>query len=221
MIVGTWTPWIPLAFLGFPPAMILAQQRFNLFYQFWIHTEAVHRMPAWFEYLFNTPSHHRVHHASNPRYLDRNYAGVLMVWDRRLEPSWRNGTRSPPRYGIVKNIQTFNPIRIAFHEWARHRPRSFLPRDRSARPWASPSALPVGAPTARGLRPRISAMVSRCVMAVECKLTSLSGNEIYCLRLKGLTPSGVVVWQQRTVDGICRQRAFLRSAGLSVARSPM
>ena len=62
--------------------MILAQQGFNLFYQFWIHTEAVHRMPAWFEYLFNTPSHHRVHHASNPRYLDRNYAGVLMVWDR-------------------------------------------------------------------------------------------------------------------------------------------
>ena len=59
VIVGTWTPWIPLAFLGFPPAMILAQQGFNLFYQFWIHTEAVHRMPAWFEYLFNTPSHHR------------------------------------------------------------------------------------------------------------------------------------------------------------------
>lgn len=117
VIVGTWTPWIPLAFLGFPPTMILAQQSFNLFYQFWIHTEAVHRMPAWFEYLFNTPSNHRVHHASNPRYLDRNYAGVLMVWDRLFGSFAAERDDEPARYGIVKNIETFNPIRIAFHEW--------------------------------------------------------------------------------------------------------
>ena len=117
VIVGTWTPWIPLAFLGFPPTMILAQQGFNLFYQFWIHTEVVRRMPAWFEYLFNTPSHHRVHHASNPRYLDRNYAGVLMAWDRLFGTFAAEREEEPPRYGIVKNIETFNPIRIAFHEW--------------------------------------------------------------------------------------------------------
>jgi sterol desaturase/sphingolipid hydroxylase (fatty acid hydroxylase superfamily) len=117
VIVGTWTPWIPLALLGFPPAMILAQQGFNLFYQFWIHTEAVHRMPGWFEYLFNTPSNHRVHHASNPRYLDRNYAGVLMAWDRLFGSFAAERDEEPPRYGIVKNIDTFNPIRIAFHEW--------------------------------------------------------------------------------------------------------
>jgi sterol desaturase/sphingolipid hydroxylase (fatty acid hydroxylase superfamily) len=117
VIVGTWTPWIPLALLGFPPTMILAQQGFNLFYQFWIHTEVVHRMPAWFEYLFNTPSNHRVHHASNPRYLDRNYAGVLMVWDRLFGSFAPERDEEPPRYGIVKNIETFNPIRIAFHEW--------------------------------------------------------------------------------------------------------
>jgi sterol desaturase/sphingolipid hydroxylase (fatty acid hydroxylase superfamily) len=98
--------------------MILAQQGFNLFYQFWIHTEVVQRMPAWFEYLFNTPSHHRVHHASNPRYLDRNYAGVLMVWDRLFGTFVAERDEEPPRYGIVKNIATFNPIRIAFHEWA-------------------------------------------------------------------------------------------------------
>ena len=116
-IVGTWTPWIPLALLGFPPQMILLQQSINLFYQFWIHTEAVHRMPAWFEYLFNTPSHHRVHHASNPRYLDRNYAGVLMVWDRLFGTFAQEVDEDPPRYGIVKNIDTFNPFRIAFHEW--------------------------------------------------------------------------------------------------------
>jgi sterol desaturase/sphingolipid hydroxylase (fatty acid hydroxylase superfamily) len=117
VIVGTWTPWIPLALLGFPPTMILAQQGFNLFYQFWIHTEAVHRKPAWFEYLFNTPSNHRVHHASNPRYLDRNYAGVLMLWDRLFGSFVAERDDEPPRYGIVKNIETFNPIRIAFHEW--------------------------------------------------------------------------------------------------------
>jgi sterol desaturase/sphingolipid hydroxylase (fatty acid hydroxylase superfamily) len=108
VIVGTWTPWIPL---------ILAEQGFNLFYQFWIHTEAVGRMPRWFEYLFNTPSHHRVHHASNPRYLDRNYAGVLMVWDRMFGTFVEEREEEPPRYGIVKNIESFNPVRIAFHEW--------------------------------------------------------------------------------------------------------
>ena len=97
--------------------MILTQQGFNLFYQFWIHTEAIHRMPRWFEYLFNTPSLHRVHHASSPRYLDRNYAGVLMVWDRLFGSFVEERDEEPLRYGIVK-IPTFNPVRIGFHEWA-------------------------------------------------------------------------------------------------------
>jgi sterol desaturase/sphingolipid hydroxylase (fatty acid hydroxylase superfamily) len=118
VLAGTWMPWIPLALLGFPPEMILTQQGFNLFYQFWIHTEAVRRMPAWYEYLFNTPSHHRVHHAANPRYLDRNYAGVLMVWDRLFGSFEAERDDEPPRYGIIHNISTYNPLRIAFHEWA-------------------------------------------------------------------------------------------------------
>lgn len=105
-IVGTWTPWLPLALIGFPPEMILLQQTINLFYQFWIHTEAVHRMPRWFEYLFNTPSHHRVHHASNPRYLDRNYAGVLMVWDRLFSTFAQEVDHDPPRYGIIRVFPT-------------------------------------------------------------------------------------------------------------------
>jgi hypothetical protein len=67
--------------------------------------------------LFNTPSHHRVHHAANARYLDRNYAGVLMVWDRIFGTYVPEDPAEPPHYGIVKNITTFNPIRIAFHEW--------------------------------------------------------------------------------------------------------
>jgi len=98
--------------------MILAQQSFNLFYQFWIHTETIHRMPAWFEYLFNTPSHHRVHHGSNPAYLDRNYAGILMVWDRMFGTFVAERDDEPVTYGLVKNIETYNPLRIASHEWA-------------------------------------------------------------------------------------------------------
>jgi sterol desaturase/sphingolipid hydroxylase (fatty acid hydroxylase superfamily) len=117
LLVGTWALWIPLAFLGFPPEMILAQQGFNLIYQFWIHTESISRMPRWFEYLFNTPSHHRVHHATNPVYLDRNYGGILMLWDRLFGTFVAETDDEPPRYGIVKNIDTFNPLRIAFHEW--------------------------------------------------------------------------------------------------------
>lgn len=105
-ITGTWLVWIPLALLGFPPEMILFQQGLNLFYQFWIHTEVVRRMPPWFEFIFNTPSHHRVHHASNPRYLDRNYAGVLILWDRLFGTFAVEDDAEPVRYGLVHNINT-------------------------------------------------------------------------------------------------------------------
>jgi len=117
IVVGTWMPWMWLAWLGFPPAMVIAQQTLNLFYQFWLHTEAVRRLPAWVEYLFNTPSHHRVHHGANPRYLDRNYAGVLMVWDRWFGTFEAERDDERPDYGLVRNVGSFNPLWIAFHEW--------------------------------------------------------------------------------------------------------
>ena len=106
--------WLPL--VGFHPLMILTQISISLMYQFWIHTETIDRMPAWFEAVFNTPSHHRAHHGSNIEYLDRNHAGILIVWDRlfgTFEPE-----RARVRYGLTKNIHTWNPLRIAFHEWA-------------------------------------------------------------------------------------------------------
>jgi len=84
----TWTPmtalpfWAPLALLGFAPWMILTQLAISLIYQFWIHTERVKRLPAPIEFFFNTPSHHRVHHGANEVYLDRNYGGILIIWDR-------------------------------------------------------------------------------------------------------------------------------------------
>ena len=118
VLAGTWLPWFPLVLMGFPPEMIFVQSGLSLLYQFWLHTEAIHRLPRWFEYLFNTPSHHRVHHASNARYVDRNYAGFLMVWDRMFGTFAVETDEEPPRYGLIRNIETFNPLRIAFHEWA-------------------------------------------------------------------------------------------------------
>ncbi|MEM5492257.1 sterol desaturase family protein [Hoeflea sp. AS16] len=108
---------IPLALIGFHPVLLLFVGGLNLVYQFWIHTETIGRMWKPVEWIFNTPSHHRVHHATNPRYLDSNYAGTLIVWDRLFGTFVPELDEDMPRYGIVKNIGTFNPVRVAFHEW--------------------------------------------------------------------------------------------------------
>ena len=117
-----WTPfptvlfYAPWALLGVAPWMIMVSGGLNLVYQYWIHTEAISRMPRWFEAVLNTPSHHRVHHASNPEYLDKNYAGVLIVWDRLFGTFEEE--RAPVVFGLTKNITSFNPFVIAFHEYA-------------------------------------------------------------------------------------------------------
>ena len=116
-LAGSWALWLPLAFLGFPPTMIAIEKGISLVYQYWIHTEAIGRMPAPFEAVFNTPSHHRVHHARNPRYLDRNYAGILIIWDRLFGSFEPERADEPCRYGIVKNLGDFNLLRAVFHEW--------------------------------------------------------------------------------------------------------
>jgi sterol desaturase/sphingolipid hydroxylase (fatty acid hydroxylase superfamily) len=115
-IALTFLTKLPLFFIGFPPAMVVIFSGVSLVYQFWIHTEQINRM-GWFEHWFNTPSHHRVHHATNPRYLDANYAGVLIIWDKMFGTFIPERADDPPRYGIVSNLGTFNPLRIAFHEW--------------------------------------------------------------------------------------------------------
>ena len=106
-----------LVLLGFHPAMIAFVGSLNLIYQFWIHTEAIGKMPPWFEAVMNTPSHHRVHHATNPLYLDRNYAGVFIVWDRMFGTFQPELDTEKCRYGIVKNLGTYNPVKICLHEW--------------------------------------------------------------------------------------------------------
>ncbi|MFN7397952.1 MAG: sterol desaturase family protein [Sandaracinobacter sp.] len=121
----TWTGFfslgfifrMPLCLIGFPPAMVFFCAGLNLVYQFWIHTEQVGRMPNWFEAVMNTPSHHRVHHALNPRYLDRNYAGVFIIWDRMFGTFEAERDNDRPHYGIVKALPTLNPFWAAVHEW--------------------------------------------------------------------------------------------------------
>jgi sterol desaturase/sphingolipid hydroxylase (fatty acid hydroxylase superfamily) len=118
--------WMPLALVGFSPAMVITAQAWSLLYQFGLHTEAVRTLGP-LEWIFNTPSHHRVHHGTNVEYLDRNHAGIFIIWDRLF------GTFEPERarvaYGLTTNITTYNPARIAFHEWRaiaddlRRRPR--------------------------------------------------------------------------------------------------
>ena len=109
-----WWMWMPLA--GFNPIMILSMISISLIYQFWIHTEVITKLGV-LEWFFNTPSHHRVHHASNYKYLDRNHAGILIIWDR-LFGTFVEEDREKPIYGITNNIHTFNPFKIATHEFA-------------------------------------------------------------------------------------------------------
>lgn len=116
-ITGTFLFWAWMPLVGFQPGMVLLMQSISLLYQYWIHTEAIHRLPRWFEYIFNTPSHHRVHHGSDLLYLDKNHAGTLIIWDRIFGTYQEEIFR--PTYGLTKNVQTFNPVKVAFHEWIR------------------------------------------------------------------------------------------------------
>ncbi|WP_061249759.1 sterol desaturase family protein [Leptospira alstonii] len=113
--IFTWVFYLPLALIGFSPIVMILNSQLNLIYQFWIHTKAIDKLPRWFEAIFNTPSHHRVHHGINPKYIDRNHGGTLIIFDKWF------GTFEPeseePVYGTVKPLQSFNPIWANFHYW--------------------------------------------------------------------------------------------------------
>lgn len=117
----TWTPfgglpfWAPLALLGVPPWAIFLQQSISLLYQFFLHTERVGKLWRPVEYVMNTPSHHRVHHGMNTRYLDRNYGGILIIWDRLFRSFEPEGERVV--YGLTKQLRTYNPLVVATHEY--------------------------------------------------------------------------------------------------------
>ncbi|MBV8157652.1 MAG: sterol desaturase family protein [Dyella sp.] len=108
----------PLALAGFPPIAIAAALSLNLLYQFWLHTVLIPRLGA-VEWIFNTPAHHRVHHASNPSYIDRNYGGILIVFDRLFGTFAIERVEEPCRYGLVQPLASHNPLIIAAHGWAK------------------------------------------------------------------------------------------------------
>jgi sterol desaturase/sphingolipid hydroxylase (fatty acid hydroxylase superfamily) len=110
----SWVFYLPLALAGFPPLVFLACSSFNTLYQFWIHTRAIGRLGP-LEWVMNTPSHHRVHHACNPRYVDRNYAGVFIVWDRLFGSFKREDEE--PAFGITRPLRSWNPLWANLHYW--------------------------------------------------------------------------------------------------------
>lgn len=112
----SWIFYLPLALIGFPPLMFLTMSAFDTLYQFWIHTRAIDKLGP-LEWVMNTPSHHRVHHGRNPRYLDKNYAGIFIIWDRlfrTFEPE-----TEPVVYGVTEPLNSWNPIWANFHYWAK------------------------------------------------------------------------------------------------------
>jgi sterol desaturase/sphingolipid hydroxylase (fatty acid hydroxylase superfamily) len=114
---GTTVLKIPLVLVGFDPILVIFCGALNAVYQFFLHTETVHKLPKWFEAVFNTPSHHRVHHGKNPEYLDSNYAGTLIIWDKIFGTFVPESDNAYPDYGLVKDFETFNPFKIFIHEY--------------------------------------------------------------------------------------------------------
>ncbi|HEX6739485.1 MAG TPA: sterol desaturase family protein [Vicinamibacteria bacterium] len=112
--VFSWIFYLPLALLGFPPLMFVTCAAVNTLYQFWIHTRAIGKLGP-LEWVLNTPSHHRVHHACNPKYIDRNYAGTLIVWDRLFGSFVEEDEE--PAYGITKPLRSWNPVWANLHYW--------------------------------------------------------------------------------------------------------
>ena len=109
-----WLFYAPIMLAGFAPWMFAIMHGLNLIYQFWIHTRFIDRL-GWLEHILNTPSHHRVHHGVNNPYLDKNYGGVLIVWDRLFRSYISEN--EVPRYGIIKPIGSYNPLWINTHAW--------------------------------------------------------------------------------------------------------
>ncbi|MGH8530331.1 MAG: sterol desaturase family protein [Nevskiales bacterium] len=151
----TWLPffalpfWIVLPWIGFDPFMVMLVQLISLFWQVSLHTQVVPKLGP-LEWIFVTPSHHRVHHGANAPYLNRNFGGILIIWDRLFGTFQAEDERVPVRYGLVQNIQSLNPLKHAFGEfsaWLRDLLSSRSVREASAYTFASPGWRPPRQPT--------------------------------------------------------------------------
>lgn len=115
-LTGVTIFFTPLSLIGFHPSAVLAAFALNLLYQFWLHATWIPKL-GWLEFVFNTPSHHRVHHARNVEYLDANYGGVLILFDRLFGTFVEERAEEPCDYGLVERVVSYNPLTIAFHAW--------------------------------------------------------------------------------------------------------
>ena len=149
---GELIMWIPLPLLGIPPWMVFTSFSINLVYQFWIHTEHIGTLPRPIEFVFNTPSHHRVHHGMDQLYLDRNYGGILIIWDRLF------GTFQPevfrPHYGLTKPVNTDNVWKLETREYV-----AIAHDVRSANTWRDKLGYIFGPP---GWEPASRGTISQC-----------------------------------------------------------
>jgi sterol desaturase/sphingolipid hydroxylase (fatty acid hydroxylase superfamily) len=179
-IAGMWAFWTPLAVLGFPPKQIVAIVLINLAFQFFVHTQAIGRL-GWLEYLFNTPSIHRCHHARNPRYIDCNFAGVLVIWDRLFGTYVPEEASDPPQYGIVEPLHTYNPLTATFHEW-RSMLADALRAPRLADKWRAVFGPPEWAATYHAERSRADAQPPQSTPSPKTQYASHHGHAEYTRR---------------------------------------
>lgn len=171
-LTGAFLFWAWMPLVGFPPLYVLFMQQISLIYQFWIHTEWIDKLPRPFEFVLNTPSHHRVHHGSDAKYLDRNHGGVLIIWDRLFGTF--QAEEEKPTYGLTANIGSFNPFKVAFKTW-----QELFAKARSAGSWklglryfiAPPGWSPTGfGEKAEGLRKKEIAVTKQPPAPSEVKL---------------------------------------------------
>jgi len=223
-----WIFYLPLAVLGFPPGWYLAMSALNLLYQFWIHTEAIGRLGP-LELVMNTPSHHRVHHARNLKYLDKNYAGMFIIWDRMF------GTfqveEEQPVYGITKPLGSLNPLWANLHYWAElaedawraprwqdkfkiwFMPLGWTPPGLPERPRAQEITRAQQVKYNPQLRTGLSLYVlSQFVLVLGLAVTVLTmGDEKQPLRVIA-GPAALVLWSLANLGGLLERKSWARKA---------
>ncbi|MEM7183882.1 MAG: sterol desaturase family protein [Spirochaetota bacterium] len=111
---GLWILWGLLCWIGFPPELVVFQTGVSRIYQFFTHTQQISKLPSWFEFIFVTPSHHRVHHARNEIYIDKNYGGILIIWDRMFGTFQEELQEVPVEYGILAEVDTHSIVDVNF-----------------------------------------------------------------------------------------------------------
>lgn len=218
----TWFPYyLPLAFFGIDPTTVVICYGLNLFFQFWIHTELVGTLGP-LEWVFNTPSHHRVHHGVQEQYLDRNYGGILILWDRLFGTFEKEDER--PYYGTTIPLRSYNPVWANFEHFARIRSLAAgakTLREKLWAPWAHPAWLPAGVSPPdkpernekfEKYRPeppakRVAYVIGHAVVAVIGLFTFVLYQHMLPAPLL-IVSAGMLVWTFVNLSGIIEQRSW-------------